>query len=208
MVELAGLANSAITVVVLIVVALVVLAIGGLGVWAYLRWKKFQQYRVIIWERDGFGQLQETYDRAGIFVDGKTKNKRFFLRKANVGLDPDQVPYLPGGKNKVVYLYRTGLKNFRFIKPRIQEKSMSLEVGEEDVNWAVNAYERQKKLFSNSIWMQIMPYMVIAFVSIVILIIFIYFFRQFGTLQQTAVALHEAAQALAQASGASIVIPA
>lgn len=181
--------------------ATMALAIGvGLGmtggsVWFYFFWRKYTEFKCIIWEKDGFGQLNERYDKAGIFVDGKTKNKRFFLKKANVGLDPDNVPYLPTRGKKVVYLLRTGLKNFHFIRPTVSNPNIYLSVGEEDVNWAINAYDRQKKLFDQSMFMQYLPFMMLAFVSIIILVMFIYFFKEFDTLKDVAIALKEAALA-------------
>lgn len=173
--------------------------------------KKFNEYRCIIWERDGFDQIKETYDKAGIFVDKKTKNKRLFLKKNNVGLSPDEIPYVPtyGGK-KVIYLFRNGLKNFYFIKPNPTLTAnpgvgISFSVGEEDVNWAVNAYERQKLLFQHNTLMQYLPFIALAFVSIIILIIFIYFFKNFEVLKQLGIDLKETAQILAQSKGVATI---
>ena len=99
-----------------------------------------------------------------------------------------------------VWLYRTGLKNFQYVDLNITPNpGATITVGEEDVNWAINAYERQKKLFSTTLLMQLMPFIMLAFVSIIILIIFIYFFKEFSTLKDMAVAMGEAAQIIAQA---------
>jgi len=171
-----------------------------------ITYKRYSQFTCIVWGRDGFGQTTETKDRAGIFVDRKTLNKRFFMKKANVGLDPDNVPYIQQGNKKVVYLLKTGLKNFRYVKPRINNPNLVLEVGEEDVNWAINAYERQKKIFNQNILLQYMPFIALAFVSIIILIMFIYFFKQFGTLAKVASSLSEAARAYAQAHAGTVVL--
>lgn len=180
--SLVSLGSKALIGIAMFLSLLVVASLIALAIWAYNRWKKYQQFVCIIWELDGFGQLAETKDKAGIFVDSKTKNKRFFLKKANVGLEPDNVPYISRGKLKTVYLLRTGLKNFRFIKPRLVQSLMTFVVGEEDVNWAVNAYDRQKKLFMESKFMQLLPFITLAFISIIILIIFIYFFKDFDKL--------------------------
>jgi len=183
--------------------------IGGVCFGLFLlvrRRKQYNQFKCIIWGRDAFGQLTETTDKAGIFVDTKTKNKRFFLKKAHVGLNPDNVPYIQSGKVKIVYLLRTGLKNFQFIRPLIAD-NFSIDVGEEDVNWAVNAYERQKKLFSSNVLLQYMPFIGLVFVSLIILIIFIYFFKDFAVLADVAEALKEAAQAFAQAQAGTVIVP-
>lgn len=186
--------------------ALLILIIGGLlvlGVWLFIKWKKYSQFKCVIWGRDAFGNIRQTVDDAGIFVDSKTKNKRFFLRKANVGLEPDDIPVV--GK-KTVYLLRTGLKNFRFIKPSFDDGVFGINVSEEDVNWAVNAYERQKRLFNQNILMQYLPFMLLGFVSIVILIIFIYFFKNFDVLKDVALELKEASVQIAQARAGTVIV--
>ena len=187
-----------------------VTVIGGLiifGVWAGLKWKRYQQFKCVIWEKDGFGQLTETYDKAGIFVDSKTKNKRLFLKKNKVGLDPDTIPFVQTSKGKrIIYLLKTGLKNFHYITLNIKAPNISLSVGEEDVNWALNAYERGKKMFTQGILMQLMPYIALAFVSIIILIIFIYFFKDFAVLADVAKALQAAAEAYAQSQTGTTVV--
>ena len=189
--------------------------IGGVLFFAtrlYLKWKQYNEFNCVVWEVDKFGQKMESGDKAGIFIDPKTKNKRFFMKKANVGLNPDNVPYMPTtskgffSSNKTVYLLKEGLKNFKYIIPNISNPEITLSVGEEDINWAINDYERQKRLFDTNKLLQFMPYIAIAFVSIIILIIFIYFFKDFAVLKDVAIALKEAAQAMAQASSGTTVI--
>jgi len=203
--ELASVSNIALNI---LIIVLSILFGGGciaaILVW-YFKWKKYKDFKCIIWERDGFGQVTETYDQAGIFIDPKTNNKRFFLKSGNVGLNPDNIPYIPG-KTKVVYLLKTGLKNYYFIKPTIDDKNLKLTVGEEDVNWAINAYERQKKMFSMSLLLQYMPFILLGFTVMIILIIFIYFFKEFGVMRDVAIAFQEAAQSLAQARSGTLVM--
>lgn len=191
----------------LIIVLLILITIISLSVWAYLRWKKYQQYKTIIWERDAFGNIRQYEDNAGVFVDKKTNNKRLFLQKTNVGLEPDNIPYvvLANGK-KQIYLIRRGLKNFQYIKPIINEKDFVFSVTEEDVNWSINAYERQKKIFQSSSLLQYLPFILLAFVSIIILIMFIYFFKDFGVLKEVALALQNTAEALRTANTGGVVL--
>ena len=198
MVSLAGAGSSALSIGIMIIIGLMTVSIVGGGLYLYFKWKRYKEFNCVVWERDGFGQLTQTSDKAGIFVDSKTKNKRFFLKKFNVGLSPDNVPYLPSsnGQPKTVYLLRTGLKNFQFITPRVTAEGITLSVGEEDVNWAINSYERAKKMFNSDKLLQYMPYIAIAFVSIIILVIFIYFFKDFAVLKDMAIAMKEAAQAM------------
>jgi uncharacterized membrane protein YqjE len=205
-----GISSGALSTFIIGVIVLVV--VGIIGAIYYLKWKSnlYSAYKCVVWERDGFGQLRMLFDDAGIFIDRKSNNKRFFMRKANVGLEPDNIPYLPGSDGKkYVFLLRTGLKNFTFIRPNIGPTGVVvLKVGEEDVNWAINSYERQKKVFQSNTLLAYMPFIALAFVSLVILVIFIYFFRNFDTLSQMAQSMDHAATVLAQAQTGTVVIPA
>lgn len=204
--NLSGVSSGILNVIVII---LSVLILGGITIGiilAVLKNKKYSAFKCIIWEKDAFGQVVQSVDEAGIFVDGATNNKRLFLKKANVGLSPDNIPYITtlSGK-KIVFLARVGLKNYNYIKPNFDEGKISFTVGEEDVNWAINAYERQKKAFGSNALLQYMPYILMAFVSIVILVIFIYFFKNFSVLRDVATAFQEASKNLILAKGGSVV---
>jgi len=203
MVSVAGVTGGVLNVALVVGGLVIIMAVLGAIIYLALRWYRYSQFKCVVWELDGFGQVRQTYDSAGVFVDRKTRNKRFFMRKANVGLEPDNIPVIG---DKTVYLVRSGLKNFRFVKPRIVSGSLSFNVGEEDVNWAVNAYEKQKRLFNINVLLQYMPFILLAFVSIIILIIFIYFFKNFGVLKEMSVHLEEAAKQIAQAKAGTVVI--
>jgi len=203
----ASTADGILNGVVMVVGAIIVFGIVFLaGKWYMDNIKRFQQFNCVIFQRNGFGQLEQKRDKAGIFVDGKTKNKRLFLKNAKVGLNPDNVPYISSGASKTIFLLQTGLKNFRFINIDIKEPNINMTVGEEDVNWAINAYERQKALFQDSKWMQLLPFIAIAFVSIIILTIFIYFFKNFDVLQDVALALERTAGEIAKANADTVII--
>jgi len=209
MVSVEGVSATALNIGVIVIVIVIVGAALIAMTLIILNWRKYQQFRCIIYEKDGFGQLREKVDMAGIFVDKKTQNKRFFLKKNKVGLDPDNIPYISTQKGKkIVYLLQTGLKNFRFLRFGIDTSTddFKIGVGEEDVNWAINAYERQKKLFSQSLLMQLLPFMLVAFVSIIILVIFIYFFKNFATLKDMAQALTEMASHVENIKSGTTVI--
>lgn len=196
-----GLGVAAIIIVVLFIGAVIVMATI-----AILKWRKYQQFNIEIWQQDGFGQFNVKHDQGGIFVDGKTKNKRLFLRFANVGLDPDNIPYLPAGKKKKIILLQTGLKNFKYIKPVINNGLIHFTVGEEDVNWAINSYERQKRLFAQSWIAQYLPFIMLAFVSVIILIMFMQIFKQLPLMLDITKELKEVALALAQSRSGTVVI--
>lgn len=192
------------------VIIIVILLVGGVAIgitYLLLQRRKFSQFNCEIWQKDGFGQFVVKKDQAGIFVDGKTKNKRLFLKKNNVGLTPDNIPFLTqsDGKRKIILL-QTGLKNFRFIKPMINDNLIHFTVGEEDVNWAVNAYERQKKLFAQSWLAQYLPFIMLAFVSVIILIMFMQIFKQMPMMLDITKELKNVATVMAQArSGVTVI---
>jgi len=206
MVDLASAGNTALNIAVMI--GSILIAIGAMALigFIYIQYKKYNQFNIVIFQRDGFNQLTSKFDKGGIFVDSKTKNKRLFLRKHNVGLDPDNVPFIQNQNGKkTVYLLQTGLKNFHYINVNIKEPTITLSVGEEDVNWAINAYEKQKKLFQQSLLMQLLPFIALAFVGIIICIIFIYFFKEFATLKDMAIALKEASQIVLQSRTGAVI---
>jgi competence protein ComGC len=143
----------------------------------------------------------------------KTGNKLFYLKYAKVGLKPDNVSFLINSKGrKVVYLLKYGFKNFVFISPVVNDVGrVTFRVGEEDINWAVNSYESNKKRFSQSLLFQLLPFLVLAVISVIILIMMIYLFKQFsvfsdvaGSIRETAVALNESARTLALAHNVSL----
>lgn len=204
--ELNSIVNGILNFGIILLILLFVFVLIGFFIYALIQYKKWSQFKCIIWGRDGFGQLVEKTDRAGIFVDSKTKNKRFYLKKSNVGLDCNNIPYIQHGKQKRVYLLQIGLKNYKFIKPTISGDVFNFDVSEEDVNWAINAYDKQKKLFNQNILLQYMPFILLAFVSMIILIMFIYLFKQFPIMLQIAKALKEAATTYAQGQAGTVVL--
>lgn len=206
LVAVSNFGGKIINIVGMIAALIFVLAIFAVIVIVFLRSRKYAEYKCVIWERDGTGNINESYDTAGVFVDKATNNKRLYMRKANVGLTADNVPYVPTKKGKVVYLLRTGLKNFHYIRPNIVNPSITLSVGEEDVNWAINSYDRQKKLFNQSLLLQYMPFIILGFTVMVILIMIIYIVKNFSTLADVAIAFQEAAKALAAAKAGTVVV--
>lgn len=198
--------GSNIAILIIVVLFLAVAVVGILYITQ--NWKKYKQFQIEIWQKDGFGQFTVKYDDGGIFIDGRTQNKRLFLKKNNVGLNPDNIPYLTtqDGRKKV-YLLQTGLKNFSYIKPKIKDELIHFTVGEEDVNWAVNAYERQKKLFAQSWIAQYLPFIMLAFVCMIILILFVQLFNKFPLILEMIKEMKEVARALAQAKSGTVIIP-
>jgi len=208
---LSGWTSTALSVMVVIVAILIIGGLLVLAVIMYLRWKKFQQYRVLILEVDDDGLVQGfRWDKAGIFVESKTKHRRFFLKRSRFSLSADKVPVVyPRGKGKpMVSCVKLSNTDYRFLwLNNLRPQAVNLVVGEDDVNWAIETYERMQKLFDRSTLLQYMPFLMLAFVSIIILIIFIYFFKDFSVLKEVAVELGKAAQAMAQARAGTVVVP-
>lgn len=206
--NLSGIGNSALNIIIIIICLIVVGGLLAVVIYYYRYKKRFSAFDVRIWQRDGTGYIHEKRDGGGIFVDKKTGNKLLFLQKNNVGLNPDNIPYLPGMKDtKIVYLWQYGLKNFKFIKPNITETGVELSVGEEDVNWGINTYERSKKMFNTGMLMQLLPYILFAITVVVIMILFIYLFKKFDVIKDAAQALNEASKTLAMAKSGTMVLP-
>jgi hypothetical protein len=204
---LASLGSNAFSLIIIVVIALIVGAIVTALMLAYLNLRKYKQFRIIIFEKDGAGNTVTRQDEAGVFVDGKTGNKRLFLHYASVGLSPDNIPFIGIGKERWVFLLRTGLKNFRYINVDFDGNLIKFTVGEEDVNWATNVYEAQKKRFAQGWLAQYLPFIIIGFTSIIMLIMFVWLFNKIGTIQQIADTMLIVADKLAAASSGTTIIP-
>lgn len=172
--------------------------IGGLT-WWYLSWRKYQQFHIVIYFKDGFGQWRMKYDSGGVFEDRKTHNRLLFLKNSGVGLTANNIPYIQNEKNKkIVYLLQTGQKNFKYIHININDEFFKFSFGEEDLNWGLNAYEKQKKLSQSSLFMQLLPFIVMAFFGIMILAMVIYVLKDFKVLESVSGNLVEVARYQAQ----------
>lgn len=162
-------------------IRLIILAALMLAVYAVifvLNKKKKYNWVVRIFNRDATGQvIQQPDDRGGgIFLDKKTSYRLFLLKKYKFGLDPDDIPYiLTSGGQKIVYLLQTGLKNFQYMKPIISnDKELKFNVQDEDVAWAINAWERYKNPYKNKFMEQIMPFIGMAFVFLCVVVAIYY----------------------------------
>jgi len=192
---------------VLLIMVLAVLGVGGwIGYTSYKKWKRYDQFDCLIYAKDGFGQLTKRWDKAGIFVDDKTMNKRFFLKNNNVGLSPDNVPVIPGGKKSMVVLVQTSLKTFKYVYFNITDNIFNFTVGEEHVNWGINAYERQKKLYEGSWWKEYGAYVIFGIAVIGIVIIFMVFFQHLDSLELFAASLEKVAEHLGNAGSNTTII--
>lgn len=202
------LGSNAVSMVVLVVAGLILVAVLVGIIMALSQTRKYNQYKLVIFQNDGLGHVTWRTDDGGVFVDGKTGNKRLFLKNSHVGLEPDNIPFIPTSTGKrIVMLLQTGLKNYKYINPTISTDLINFTVGEEDVNWAINEFEASKKRFNFDKLAQYMPFIILAFCFIVIAIMMVSIFQKLPQIKEIAVEMKAVAQLLAQARTGTTVIP-
>lgn len=169
--------------VVVVLILFVGLCVVG---WFFFRnWLKYQQFNVIIFKIDALGNRDAFTDQGGIFL--KSGQKRFWLKKCKSDITPDTIKYVKiNGKNTVI-LWQFSDNDFRVVDFSASNPTIGISatVGEEDVNWALNAYERGKKMFAwQGMLKEYMPWIALFFVGIIFVIIFIQFFKKLDLLPQ------------------------
>lgn len=92
-----------------------------------------------------------------------------------------------------------------FEEKRIKDDILNFNVGDEDVNWALNTFDRNKTLFSQTTLMQLLPFITLAFIGVIIAVIFIYFFKEMHVLAEMAASFKEAAVELAKGQAGTVV---
>jgi hypothetical protein len=172
-------------------------------VWIYLKRKKYD-YSVIYYNTDG---VTGGTDKGGIFVDSKTKAKKFWLKNANAGLNCDRVPWRLINNKRVVELVRYGVKNFRFVDNSGIADGIEADISEEDVNWGLLDYEKQKQIFGHSLLKELLPYIIIAFTAMVILIMVFIVMNKLEVFNQAADKLVQAASILRDINTGTTVLP-
>lgn len=199
----AGALNTAILIGSVVFVGAIIIFI----VYMYMNYKRYDTVCIII-ERAAGGIPLLSRDMGGIYVEKRTNNKRFFLKASNAGLDPDNIPYIMNTKGqKIVYLLKTGLKNFRYLDLNVfEDYNFKITVGEEDVNWALNAYERHKKVFGSTLLEKLLPYIGIAMMGVFILGMIVVVLKEMGVLKEVAIAFADAARAFSAAKSGTTII--
>jgi len=180
-------------------VMLGLLIVGYIG-FVYLQRSRMYNYVVhIYYQEKGSRMPIFRTDRGGIFTNAKTGMKRFYLMKNNVGLKPDNIPFIFNGKgSKIVTLYQSGIKNFSFVNAHISPNpGFKMSVGEEDVNWAISAYASWKNRFQMKTFMEQYGHMILWALTIVgTLFIFWFVSEKFDVIGQAAGALEAASENL------------
>jgi hypothetical protein len=186
--------------------AVLILIGAGVAFW-WLAFKKANyKTRVIIADKTSSPEGYD-FDRGAIVKDSKTKRVMFKMLKAGVGLDPDFMMLRHDRKGKpMVFVGKYGFKNYAFLTPSVGDGLFKLGFTQEDVTWAKNEYERSKKMFQNSLLMQILPYAGLAFLIVAFIISMYFVTNKFDVLKDVAANLKEAALALHQANTGTTLI--
>lgn len=202
--DLTWLGSGALNVGYIIIVAVIILGVGFAIYKAVRNYFRFQQFKCVIWTLDGFGNVTQEYDDAGIFVDDYTNNKRLWLKAAGVGLKIEQIPTITSATGKkLIYMLRWGEKDYSFIRPRINQEGLKMEVTEEDVNWSIYEYQKQKNLFGKKTLWDYLPYIMLALATMGIIILFMQLFNQIPKIDEMVKSLKEVAELLVEAKKAS-----
>ncbi len=193
------------------IVAVILIIVCGLGllfliVRAVYLWKRYNIPVEVIEKDTSTGVPVHEKDKGGIFFDRETGMRLFFLKKHKVGLKPDNIPFVRTPKGKKVFVYRYGFRNFSFMRPSIDNPEMVFSVGDEDISWALLAYERGNKVFVNTMLgqlMQMMPYII---GGVILIIMMVYMFKSIPYLKELTVELRGLAAEMAKARAGTVVI--
>jgi hypothetical protein len=188
----------------------VLIVFGGLFFLVMLKvrvWLRYKQYTCIIFEKDALGNTIETYDKAGVFFDKKSNQKLLRLKNLKVGFDPDRIGYHFTKKSKIIYFLKYGLKELRPISFSISNPDFTYKVGEVDLNWMIDDFNRNTLMFKTNSWLQqLLPFIIFGVLVFGVLILFYFLFQKFDVLQDVAVNLNAAAKQLAAVNGGTTVI--
>lgn len=172
-----------------VMIGIIVVGIVALITWQQMVKKKYGMYRVEVLDKDKNGNVYKTYDSAGIFLDKKTGNRLNFLRKAKVGLDPNNVPYITavdkkGRMQKIVTVRRIGVNNYIYVSMTLGE-TVEVTIGEEDLNNAAQEMNKIRKTYDKKSWLDQYLAPILFIVSILIIgIVLISLFNKFGVIQE------------------------
>jgi hypothetical protein len=169
--------------------AIIVIALIGWFLYYYFQKRKYNEFRVIIWEKDSTGNTHEFYDRGGVFVDKKTGYKLLFLERLKKGLNPNKIPFVSskdkkGRLIKTVYLRRTGVSNYVFCHVKLNDEGVAFTVGEEDVNWAAQDIQRVRASFLKEGFLtKFAPYIMFIVTILIVMIVLISLFNKMGVIE-------------------------
>jgi hypothetical protein len=185
----------------------VVIGVAGIvGFW-YFAFKK-ANYKTKVLVVDTTTQPETYYrDRGAIIKDGRTKRTMFHLLKCNVNLNPEFMTVRSDKRGKAfVMVGKYGFKNYAFLVPSVANPSIDFGFSHEDVTWGINQYERSKKDFSQSLLMQVLPYIGLGLLVVAFIVGMYFILDKFEILNAVATNLKETALILRETSGGTTVI--
>jgi hypothetical protein len=189
---------------------LLIILFGGIALvlfYVIRNMKRYSQFFCVIFRKDAFGNIVEEHDKAGIFVDNKTKNKLLFLKSRKVALNPDLIPYIQKGKHRIIYFYQSGLKNMLPLKFSFENPHpFTIKVGEEDVNWAINSYEKATKMYMQDFWAKYGAIISVGFICVTLVLVSFFLVQKFDVISEASQNMVEATKNLAQAKAGTTVI--
>lgn len=186
-----------------------IVALIAFGIWRVYTSRVTYNFPVeIYYQEKGMKSPIKKSDKGGIFTNKKTNLKRFYLFKNRVGLNPDNVPFIFNNNGKkIVTLWQTGLKSFRYVMPSISPNpGFVMHVGDEDVNWALAIFKEWKERFSQKTFLEQYGYMILWAITIMgTLFVFFFLAQKFDVIASAAESLSQAANALRDAKLGTIV---
>ena len=208
--------------IMIFLVVILVMAIIGAWLFLYFKNRKYKEFRIVILEKDSTGNVREYYDKGGVFLNKVTQLKLLFLKSIKKGLNPNNIPYVTavdrkGRLIKTVYILRTGVSNYRYVRVTIENDILKFTVGEEDVNWAAQDYEQITKTFNKEgFWAKYGGYVLFIVTIVIIMVIIISLFNKFEILKDVATSLDSVADQMLEVAkmlnasktpGAPIIMP-
>lgn len=181
------------------------------AVWRFLQWKKYREFVVLILEEDEFGQMNVKFDSAGIFVDGRSNQKKFFLRGANVGLKIDDLKYAPckDGK-KLVMIQKFKGSDPKYVYYSVDRKTESVSFGmtEEDLNWGLAMYDRAQNTFEwKNKLLQYAPWMGLVFIGFIFLVVCIVTIKELKVIPEATSTLKDIVQQAVNSKAGTVILP-
>lgn len=165
-------------------VGIVVLVFFGVLIYYILMFKRHNR-RCEVWVYDpNIKQIVDRRtDRGGIYT--KHGMKLFHLWKSKTSIAPEKVSSIPDKHGFISYFVQAvGSKTIAPVSMELGKNfEFNIDVGEEDVNWAIMDYERHKNaLASKNILLQLLPYMAIALIAVICLVGAVYLLKKFDVL--------------------------
>lgn len=178
-VDLSGIGNLFGTGAIIVVSIVIFGGFTACWVYLYLQWKKYNQFKVEIFQNDSFGHQVAITDSAGIFKDAMGQ-QRFWLKRAGVGLDTANIKYYLKNGKKTVELLKVSDKSYKVLCRHLDQGMMSCTVSSEDTNWAKDEYQMTKRAFLTDMFEKYAPLIGVIACSMIICVMIIYCLKEMG----------------------------